>query len=176
MTSLLYLFGAPGSGKSTLIAELTKGHKWFENKEDGLYTVEFPQAGVTEIGRRREAFSGTDALGMTAIEPATRFVAQEPYSDVMAEGDRLAVARFFEAAQKQYALEPVYLDTPEDIAAQRRAARGSDQNETWIAGRVTKARKLAEAYPPLAVLDGSKPVEELVRILKGVSAVAGRFA
>ncbi len=37
--------------------------------------------------------------------------------------------------------------------AARRAARGSDQNETWMKGRVTKAERFAGLFAPENRLD-----------------------
>ena len=41
-----------------------------------------------------------------------------------------------------------HLTASDEVMDARRAERGSDQNKTWLAGRVTKARNFAERFKP----------------------------
>jgi hypothetical protein len=148
---LVYLIGAPGVGKSTVMAELTEGlprvprsepfaHDWLHERIDGFLK---PPVAV-ELGARREAFSGTDALGMAVNPRACEWIGLAPAPLVLGEGDRLANARFLGAAQRAgYAVTLAYLVAGSKTLEQRRAARGSTQSEQWIKGRVTKADNLA---------------------------------
>jgi hypothetical protein len=57
------------------------------------------------------------------------------------------------AREAGYKVDVVLLDVPDELAAERRAERGSDQDERWLRGRHSKVENLR----PLAniVLDGS---------------------
>lgn len=173
MSHFLYIWGQPGSGKSTLVRALTAGSLALPSRSAGVDYLDYGN-GVLELGKDREDYRGTDALGMSVITKAIPFVASEAESDFLAEGDRLAVSAFFSTVKETHVLELVYLNTPDEIAAQRRAARGSNQNESWVRGRMTKARNLANEWDPI-ILDGDLPVSVLVQDLREQSYVAARF-
>jgi hypothetical protein len=154
--SLVYLSGAPGTGKSTLMARLTEGCarerqlKPFAHEE--LYEPMVPglnRGGVllpigVELGQRRPGFPGTDTLGMAVSPVACRWIAERPFELVLAEGDRLANQAFLTAAlDAGYQVHLVHLHADATLLGQRYLARGSRQNETWRKGRVTKAANLA---------------------------------
>ncbi|CAJ61395.1 Mycobacteriophage protein Gp1 (partial) [Frankia alni ACN14a] len=108
-----------------------------------------------ELGRRRRAFSGTDALPMDAVVAAERYVrsgqAARETALLLGEGARLGCARFLAAAVAGgWTVELVYLHGTE-VAAQRRAGRAAGQDERWVRGAATRARRLAEG-PPAGVL------------------------
>lgn len=142
MNNLLYIIGEPGVGKSTLLEYITRDLA-FASRE-----YPFPHrlysCGVTEVGKRRPMFGGTDALSM-AVQPAVlAYLRHDRPSLVIAEGDRLATASFFaEARALDYQLDIVLLWGPE-VAAARRKARGTAQDEKWVAGRRRKVQNLAE--------------------------------
>jgi hypothetical protein len=162
---LLYMSGEPGAGKSTLMAELTRG----------LYRVPLPPAAdapardllrqplgalmedvAVELGRRRDSFSGTDALPQTAITAAETYLrsglAERETTLLLAEGARLANGRFLRAATATgWTVVLVHLHAPA-AAAERRAKRAAElgkpeQNPSWVKGRATAARNLALAAP-----------------------------
>lgn len=159
-TWVLYLIGQPGAGKTTVVRKLLEnvpapqrfafGEQWFDTRSSML-------------GFMREQFGGTDALGMN-VQPKveawlTRHRGFMLY--VFGEGDRLGNDKFFtflKAQQFEYTV--AYLDTPDEVAAERRRARGSTQSEAWVKGRQTKARRLADKWTPDEWrLDGTQPVE-----------------
>jgi ribose 1,5-bisphosphokinase PhnN len=153
MNTLLYLVGPPGVGKSTLMAEITAGlHRVPYSgpvPHDGLYRRMTPpetarSVGV-EIGKRRESFSGTDALGMAVQPKAVEWIARRPHALVLGEGARLGTVGFLHAARSAgYRVIVVHLDSDEATLAARRLQRGSRQNEQWVRGATTRARRLAE--------------------------------
>jgi ribose 1,5-bisphosphokinase PhnN len=142
---LRYLVGVPGAGKSTLMAALTADMPAAEEQYGhGLWLrwLGAPPRAV-ELGRRRERFSGTDALGMAVMPVACAWIADATVPLVLAEGDRLASMKFLSAAAAAgRAVELVWLDVPPECARARRHARGSAQDATWLAGRETKVRNL----------------------------------
>lgn len=174
---LIYLVGAPGAGKSTLMAAATA--HWEEAPDKpvpGLWVrwlSNGPDIEAVEIGRKRDAFSGTDGLGMSVMPVACQFLADcREVELILGEGDRLASMKFLDAAAKAGRREVmlVVLDTPADVAAARREARGSKQNAAWVQGRVTKVRRLAEnaaaAGYHVRTINGAAPFDAQVRILR----------
>lgn len=155
MKQLIYIIGAPGSGKSTLMRDLTA--RWDRAAAPGGLMREWLTDKLTggveavELGRRRATFSGTDAMAQTVIGDAIDWmIAQSETRLVFGEGARLGVRRFLScAAAAGYAVILVHLDHP-DVERWRedRARRlGKIQNSTWVAGRATAARNLAGDPP-----------------------------
>lgn len=155
MKRLVYLIGAPGSGKSSLMAGLTRRCWRRPLDEDGVardqLLIDGRLIGV-EVGRLREAFSGTDALGMAVHPKAVLWIsALARDALVLAEGQRLATLKFLHAATTgDYLVDLVWLDTPPDVCAARRAARGSKQTDSWVKGATTRVGRLAAQAEHLA--------------------------
>lgn len=169
---LLYIVGQPGSGKSTLVAALLDGLLGEVTTMPFAHTVWANDAVVVcELGRRRDSFSGTDALSMSVQPKAIQFLADHPFDYVLAEGDRLATNGFLLGAREVgYAVDVVYLAVSSAVAEHRRASRAAElgsqpQDAAWIAGRVSKARKLAEAWGA-HVLDADRPPAEVLAQLR----------
>jgi hypothetical protein len=156
---LLYISGEPGIGKSTLMRQLTDG--WGRYPQPGgpfapgrdLLT-DHGRVVAVELGRRRDSFSGTDALHSAVIEDATRYLRSGSAATeaplLLAEGARLANLRFLRCARDagwRITLAHLYGTR---LAAARRAARAEQlgrapQSEQWVRGRATAARNLANA-------------------------------
>jgi len=168
-----YLIGAPGAGKSTVAATLRSFAAKQQLYEEPLpHLVTFRQGVVwcAELGRVREHFAGTDALAMDIIDAAERFVSARPFRRFFAEGDRLANDRFFDhVTEAGYELAVFYLDTPRNLLEERRAKRaavvGKAQDGTWIKGRESKVRALAERWQAKP-LDGSLSSIDNAAIIK----------
>lgn len=170
---MIYLTGAPGSGKSTLMAKLTEhlhreemhactGEGVNSVSHDVLYfkhldsvvdgkVVQGAIDGIAgaEIGLRRPQFGGTDALPASVIEKAIPWVEGKPYELLLAEGARLANKRFLTAAAKAgYEVHLCLLDHPdvEQWRAQRSVDLGRVQNASWVQGRYTASVNLAKHF------------------------------
>lgn len=173
--NLLYLIGGPGAGKSTLMGELTGGCGRRPGTDPIAHDILTNAAGDpvgVELGRRRDDFPGTDALPMN-VSPAACIWVQSGLGPglLLAEGDRLAHMRFFDAARAGgYRVTVAYLDASGGLLASRCAARGAAQDTSWRKGRASKAARLAEIAPLLGhtvlTLDASQPPAILVKQLR----------
>jgi len=155
MGRLIYLVGAPGAGKSTLMARMTK--KYLRTPHGGSVphdSLVNPRTGdivAGELGRQRGQFSGTDALAMNIITKAIPWIGSCPYPLVLGEGARLANMRFLNAAahpnggSRDVLVVHVEHDDTETWRAARSAQLGREQTEAWVKGRTTAARNLAAA-------------------------------
>ena len=176
---MIYLVGQPGSGKSTLMAGLTKGLVRVTldaDREpvphDQLVDRVTGEVVGAEIGKQRGAFSGTDALASSIIDKAVPWVQSQPYDLLLAEGARLANKRFIQAsADAGYAVMLGLLDhdAAEGWRKKRSKALGREQNPSWVKGRLTASRRLADAYPSALVVAGAviAPEPGKVAVLKG---------
>lgn len=147
---LIYLVGAPGSGKSTLMADLIPAD-WLRvfRDDQGMPRTELFHADRlvgAELGRHRASFSGTDALAMNIHPHALRWIAAAPHPVIFGEGQRLGTRRFLEAARDAgRTVDLLWLDPPEEVCRLRREARGSRQNPQWVKAATTRASGLAFA-------------------------------
>jgi len=176
---MLYLIGVPGAGKTALmrmlVAPLGRQPVATPIPHTALYAgPRGAKPAGAELGVRRETFSGTDALALDVQPKALQFLEQAPYPIVLAEGDRLANGKFFMAVMALgYDLHVVHVDCPPDLAAARRAARGSEQDARWVQGRVTKVARLAAAYASVVSDAVQAPGIQVARLrsLPGVGAL-----
>lgn len=149
---LVYIVGPPGVGKSSVMEALTA-------ECDRLSAISLVPHDVLciprdddapadvgiEIGKRRDTFSGTDALGMSIQPKAVEWIATRPHRLVLGEGARLATVGFLHAARAAgYTVHLVHLSAGDNALADRRTGRGSDQNPVWVRGATTRARRIME--------------------------------
>lgn len=153
MSTLIYIIGEPGSGKSTLMAKFTEqfrrepapsyvAHDWLLDSDGKTVAV--------ELGSRREEFSGTDALPMAVIGQACAYLQTHEAPLILAEGARLANRRFLRAAlDAGYQVGLIWLDhdDTEEWRLRRVAETGKQQNAAWIKGRKTSSYNLAMSPP-----------------------------
>lgn len=162
VNNFLYLIGIPGAGKTSLIKATLSGLK------PTVLTKPFAHlqyVNAIQLGANRDEFSGTDALPLNVQPIVLQWLIDNRPENVLAEGDRLGNASFFNALYALgYRLDVCLLDTSSPLAAQRRRQRGSRQNATWIKGRETKVAALAP-YVTMK-LDGQLPTNDLARQLR----------
>jgi hypothetical protein len=187
VNTLLYLSGEPGIGKSALMAELTKrwtrlpvnpgpnapARDWLLSDGARLSSIV-----AVELGKRRDSFSGTDALPQTAILAAEAYLrsgqAAEETSLLLAEGARLANRRFLTAARDSGWRVILAHLVGARAASVRRSARADalgvpEQNPSWVKGRRTAAANLANDASSWGCtvigLDAEDPPETLAAVL-----------
>lgn len=165
---LLYLIGQPGSGKSTLADALTQGIESVEMERPFAHRL-YPACELVELGAHRESFSGTDALPMNIQPKIVAWLQKGTPPFVLAEGDRLANGKFFQAVvDAGWNLRLAYLSLPATVASERRRARevklgSTPQDAKWVKGRQTKARRLAEDWGSLLYrLNADQPTVKIM--------------
>lgn len=184
---MIYLVGAPGSGKSTLMARLTHGLAraavtgtavGHGVTHDMLFDHVTGELLGAELGARREAFGGTDALPSSIIERAIPWITTQPYLLILGEGARLANKRFLAAAvDAGYEVVLGVLDHGDTEAwrTARAEALGRAQNASWIKGQTTTTANLAawaEGHANVAVYRGHP--DDLVAVLEPLATTAVR--
>jgi hypothetical protein len=198
--TLIYLSGEPGVGKSSLMAELTRD--WsavaIPATPDAPARVAYftaerppptepspwwerPELRAVELGKRRAAFSGTDALPQTVINVAELYLqsgrAERETGLLLAEGARLANKRFLQAAiESGWRLIFVHLANAA-AAGERRRARAAElgkpeQHVSWVLGRRTAAANLAGEVAGwgchVITLDAAQPLDHLAGVLRPI--------
>jgi hypothetical protein len=193
MSKILFVVGEPGIGKSTLI-DSAFGH--LERVELDHRAAGGPMRELLwhngeligcELGRRAgkhpEGYPGTDTMSQTAIVGVDDWLRSgaDGLKIVVLEGTRLMNKRFVTAAQTGgHTLDVFYLYGPE-VARERRAARGSQQNEQWLKGRQTAARNFYTLCDKLRntadfvhthVLAPHRPVEDNAAYMLAMAGLA----
>jgi hypothetical protein len=191
VTRAVYLLGEPGVGKSSVARGIVG---WFdavdpepstvhESRTNPLTGHRFDPGGLY-LGKLREHFPGTDALGMTAGPTAVEWLESggaTEYSWLVGEGARLGTPRFLQALAEWTELTVVVLEASPEVVRERRAARPDHaggwakpvagkirtgpQSESYARGLVTKARNAAESVRDLATVvrvDANPPVEDVL--------------
>jgi predicted nucleotide kinase in modified base biosynthesis len=170
MRDVLYLIGAPGSGKSTLMAGLVAGHPAVLHAEPFAHLC---YAGAVQLGASRDAYPGTDTLALNVQARVLAWLARTDLPLVLGEGDRLANAPFFRAVVTLgYRLTVCWLDAPWPVLWARVCARPRPQPEAWVRGRDTKVRRLGAGWVlPRWHLDATAPPASLVARLQAHPAI-----
>lgn len=175
MTRAVYLIGEPGVGKTTLMEALSDGYtiEAADRLEGQLWGEKLwagdRYAGI-RLGRSRETFSGTDALGMAVNPDAIRWLETGDLPPlILGEGARLGNLRFQIALHNKTSALTILLRAAD--AAERREKRGSQQDPNWIKGRATASLKLFHTIvelglPALSLDTTSMTPEEAGNIVK----------
>lgn len=157
MLNTFYIIGAPACGKSTQMEKIMHGWEPVEHFTKPIrYTVYRSGKNLNiYLGKKHEVFSGTDTLSFTAIKFMnglySAWSSLEKINCVVAEGDRLANAKFFDTAKRYGELHLLSLELDELVRNERAEARAKEnnldvQNYEWVKSRITKHNKLAEQY------------------------------
>ena len=166
----LYLLGAPGVGKSTVMAaylkargwEMLRPHRRVHGKLVGhtMVSLDGYPSGVY-LGKHRPEFPGTDALSMAVAPDAREWAASIPtYAAsldlIVGEGARLGNVGFLTALADVSRLTVVLLTASEERLTERRTARGSNQTPAWMRGAATGARNAFDRTleSPVAIYRG----------------------
>lgn len=189
MTRLIYLVGEPGVGKSWLFSELTKQFRrpvvhTPAPRREFLVTPAGDRIVGVELGARagehHPGYPGTDAMPMDAIVAAETWVksgmAARETPLILAEGARLAVKRFLDAAVTAHLDTHVVLVMDPERAAKQRGDRGSTQNATWVRGAATRAINFylyASKQPARLVTVHRYVSADPVRVLAGLAELIG---
>jgi dephospho-CoA kinase len=173
--------GCPASGKTTLmrhvISNLGKGK--IKKIDTLVYQIHADTKCIVLGSYAKAGFGGTDRLSM-GVQPVALGVMQAWVSDpgmkdwnVLFEGDRLFNSSFIEEMEKLGVnCSWVMLEVSEDIQKQRHKDRNDTQSETWLKGRVTKAKRLKESVKDVKVLN-NETVEDLEKNVKSIMEMLG---
>ena len=161
MKKLLAIIGAPGTGKTTLMREWMKSREWFSDRPVDLLDSHV-SANIRVLRKydNDDTFGGTDKLSM-AVQPKAVEYLNDASPITIFEGDRLTSIKFFQAAEKlNFKIKIIMLTVPDDIREKRYEERGSNQNETWLNGRLTKVKNVSNAFSGNPLFDEPSLVEE----------------
>lgn len=152
MNAACFLVGPPGVGKTTFARRLL-GLAASGELPPGGYLTEKPK--WTIIGNDIAAaghytggtFDGADTVPYNGVEAALADWDQnirEKVALTLFDGDRFSHAKAFEFVRARVPVLVMHLAGDAELLAARRAARGSNQNASWLKGRETKARRFAQ--------------------------------
>ena len=139
---IIAIAGVPGTGKTTLMRNFMDFYEWERQSPAKLVeTMYCKELDLHILGKYEdgEVFAGTDKLSMACQPEVTKWL-QGTKSNVVYEGDRLTGQKFYDAllALPETEVTFIILKAPPELLKQRYADRGSDQNETFLAGRASK--------------------------------------
>ena len=143
---LVYVIGEPGVGKSTLVRRTLEPLTATPERKPFAHVHYYRESELvlTQLGAEDPMFPGTDRLSMGVLPAAIEFVNTSHSPLILAEGDRLATRKFLDAVEREVLL--VRCVAPQSVIEARRAARGSDQSPSWLAGRRTKINRLWDGW------------------------------
>jgi GTPase SAR1 family protein len=171
MTCAVYLIGAPGVGKSTVMTRMLEG--WSEGdyvrftvREMFGHWLEHEVLGTgAYLGRFRPEYPGTDALSRSVQPHALSWVATLPglgLSWVFGEGERLGNVGFLTALAQQARLRVIHLVASPETAEERRAARpGKVMTPRYCQAKTTQAANVARAIGA-AEVDADQKLDDIV--------------
>lgn len=176
MKTFVYIFGPPGSGKTSLMSSVCSSGKLFYNAEEPIKHCAYSsnRGNFIVLGSQAVPFGGTDTLSYTAVASSNKWLKKLAICSsgqlVFGEGDRLANAKFFEEVRKHYRLLPFYLNCFPSVSKARRDARAEkyslkQQSPIWVRGRITKHLNLAKTTKDVIWLDAELPSDDIAKLV-----------
>lgn len=161
----IYLVGASGSGKSTVMAALLDQlglvtGDWYkiwpgarcEFRGEPLEDIVTGEVRGLSLGVTRSSFSGTDAIGLAAQGEAMVWLAEAPELPplILGEGARLGNPRFLRALSARTRLTVGYLTAPQETLDERLSERAHSMKSSF---RKSTATRAANAVAGLHVVE-----------------------
>jgi Cdc6-like AAA superfamily ATPase len=157
MKTVIGIIGAPGTGKSTLMKQWMERWDWEYHRTGQLDHYVSGDLIVLGVYPEGETFGGTDKLSMSIAPQVVEFLDSNQDKVILFEGDRLNSKKFFhQVLEKGWNLRIVALDVPKEERERRYAERGSEQDPTWLQGRISKVENVIEEFGPKTTLFGEE--------------------
>jgi hypothetical protein len=170
VSTALFVIGAPGVGKTTAIRHLVPELRPFGPVRREVEKPKWTICGTTVLAGhyRGQTFDGGDTVPYTGAREALEYWKAHllPVARLtIFDGDRFSTqpSLDFVRAAGVHVVGVRLFASPETTKA-RCAARGSNQNETWIKGRVTKANNFAAKIGAYSVSTDCLAVEVAMSI------------
>lgn len=177
MSKILFVVGAPGVGKTTLVRGLL-GMVHGELPVGG-YLVQKPKWTVLDAvcaagHYTGDTFDGADMVPYNGAAAALEYWAQNLAGKALTifDGDRFSNATTL-SKLRDHELRCLHVRAPAAVLAARRQARGSNQNPSWMKGRASKAANFTALFAPEArlELDADCDVTEMLERARAITGV-----
>ena len=157
MKTVIGIIGAPGTGKTTLMKQWMERWDWEYHRTGQLDHYVSGDLIVLGVYPDGETFGGTDKLSMSIAPQVVEFLDNNQDKVILFEGDRLNSKKFFQQVlDKGWNLRIVALDVPKEERERRYEERGSDQDPTWLQGRISKVENVIEEFGAKTTLFGEE--------------------
>ena len=157
MKSIIAIIGAPGTGKSTLMKSWMENWDWVHQRTGQLDHYVSGDLIVLGVYPDDEVFGGTDKLSMSIAPQVEEFLDNNEDKIILFEGDRLNSKKFFQTVlDKGWDLKIIALDTVAEERERRYEERGSDQDPTWLQGRISKVENVVKQFGTQQTLFGEE--------------------